>query len=481
MYYGITISPILETMSLSRKMMEIWAASYIFSYAMKNLSKKLYKKAVNFLVPYIENDEVFIEKDSGIGRFPDRIIFETQTDLDDYIDRCISDVKEELSGIVSDTIGENIDNVKTFIDSYIRISYIKTDKCDNPAEEISEYLNNLDYFNPPIKYNDYLQQFLVRERLFASKLKKIAGLKGFESVAEIASRASGIKIEDKGHADSEDDYYAKLKSKLKETDKEFLKAYKYIATVHADGDNSGEAVKKNSSKVSKSLFEFGKKAEEILNKWGCNTVFLGGDDMLFFSPILFEKENTVLDLIEELRKAYKEKLESAYGNKKPSISFGISITYHKYPLSEALKSSRSALSGKAKLIKNAICATIRKHSGQSFEFTESFDSKTYSKFRELLRSAIGKKCIEFPKSLHHKLSDLSSVIKCSDNLDAIFENFFNEDEHKAKFKEGLQSVKELLEIYKNEQKKNGKSFEELFGNFFSMISMIKLLEGRENE
>ena len=481
MYYGITISPIFETMSLSRKMIEIWAASYIFSYAMKNLSEKLYKKNVNFFVPYVEDEEVFSkEKDSGIGKFPDRIIIETQTDLDDYIDRCINDVKEELAEIVSGTIDENIDNVKTFINSYIRISYIKTYKCNNPVEEISGYLNNLDYFNVPIKYNDYLQQFLVRERLFASKLKKIAGLKRFESIAEIASRASGIKIKDKGSADSEDDYYAKLKSKLKEADKEFLKAYKYIATVHADGDNLGKAVRKNSSKVSKSLFEFDKKAENILNTWGCNTVFLGGDDMLFFSPILFEKENTVLDLIEELRKAYEEKLKSAYGDEKPSISFGISITYYKYPLSEALKSSRSAL-GKAKSKKNAICATIRKHSGQSFEFTESFDSRAYSKFREIMGEAIGKKCIEFPKSLHHKLNDLSSVIKHSDNLDAIFENFFNEDEHKAKFKEGLQSIKELLEIYKNEQKKNGKTFEELFNNFFSMISMIKLLEGRENE
>ena len=493
MYYGITISPIVETISMGRKMAEIWGASYMFSYMMKNLAIKLNddNPDVEFLVPHVE-DSLFEKRDNGIGKFADRIIIETKKEIDWDLNRSIQQIKEDVSEIIADAINEDKDRVFEFINAYIRIPYIKVfQDFKNPIKEVSRLLNNIDYFECPSDYKDYLQRFLIRERILKSRLYKDCGKKGYESVAEIASKGSGIKVSLTHGSDEDDKYYEVLKDKLKEKnkgkkkdkDKEpLLKVYKYIAIVHADGDNLSKVVEEKGKKTSKMIFDFTKKAEELLRDRGCNVVFIGGDDLLFFAPVYFKDEKTIFDLIDELKNAYDEAFKEFNKNTQSgiqtSLSFGVSISYYKFPLYEALKESREALFARAKSKKNAVCVKVRKHSGQLFEFTEQFDSDIYTDFKDLLKRALSDE-IEFPHSLQYKLRNLKALIENNINLDNFFENFFNEEIHKTKFKEGLIEVRGLLEKHKNRAKKG--SFDEEFNNLFSMLSMIKLLEGREDD
>ncbi|WP_025270215.1 Cas10/Cmr2 second palm domain-containing protein [Hippea sp. KM1] len=484
MYYGITISPIVETISMGRKMAEIWAASYMFSYMMKNLASKLKDNPdVKFLVPHVE-DSLFEKRDGGIGRFADRIIIETKKEIDGDLNRFVQEVKENVSELIADAINEDKNRVFEFINTYIRIPYIKVfQDFKNPIKEVSRLLNNIDYFECPSDYKDYLQRFLIRERILKSRLYKDCGKGGYESIAEIASKGSGVKVKfalDK----EEDDYYKALKEQLKESEEPFLKVYKYIAIVHADGDNLSKVVEEKGKKTSEMIFNFTKEAEKILLKKdrGCNIVFMGGDDLLFFSPVYFRDKSTIFDLIDELREKYDEAFKEFNKNTQSgiqtSLSFGVSISYYKFPLYEALKESREALFAKAKSKKNAVCVKVRKHSGQLFEFTEQFDSDIYTDFKNLLKRALSDE-IEFPHSFQYKLRNLKALIENNINLDNFFENFFNEEIHKTKFKAGLIEVKGLLEKYKNRVKKG--SFDEEFNNLFSMLSMIKLLEGREDD
>lgn len=491
MYYGITISPIVETISMGRKTAEIWAASYMFSYMMKNLAFKLRNNPdVKFLVPYVE-DSLFEKRDAGIGRFADRIIIETKKEIDGDLNRFIQQIKEDLSEIISDAINGDKDKVLEFINEYIRIPYIKVfQDFKNPIKEVSHLLNNIDYFETPLDYKDYIQRFLVRERVLKSRLYKECGKKGYESIAEIASKGSGVEVSLTRDSDEDDKYYEILKDKLKEKNKDkeenekepFLKVYKYISIVHADGDNLSKVVEEKGKETSKMIFYFTKEAEGLLKEYGCNVVFIGGDDLLFFSPVYFKDGKTLFDLIDELREAYNEAFKefnkNTHSGIQTSLSFGVSISYYKFPLYEALKESREALFAKAKSKKNAICVKVRKHSGQLFEFVEQFNSEIYSDFTDLLKSALSGE-VEFPHSLQYKLRNLKTLIENDINLDNFFENFFNEEIHKSKFSEGLNSVKGLLENYKNRAMKG--SFDEEFNNLFSMLSMIKLLEGREDD
>ena len=52
-YIGLTIGPIAKTLHQARKTREIWGASYLFSYLMKKIIKKLKDKDVKFVLPYL--------------------------------------------------------------------------------------------------------------------------------------------------------------------------------------------------------------------------------------------------------------------------------------------------------------------------------------------------------------------------------------------------------------------------------------------
>jgi len=452
-YIAMTIGPIVETISLARKTSEIWAASYLFSYLMKNIINELRQKdGVTFLIPFTQNDTLFEEKDDGIGKFHDRFILKSKTLTLDEVERVIEKHKDNLSRIIAKSIEPNEKIVRKYIFEYLQTYLIYTDKeFEHPILEISELLDSIELHTPLItSASEPLRQFLYRDVVLNSDLtkKSFGKRQSFKSIPAIAAQEDGDDIEQ---------------------NEKFKNAYRYIAIVHADGDNLSKLIKskKDSSKISESLFKFDEKTVETLNSFGAQTIFVDGDDLLFFAPVLHEDGRTIFDLVDALSHNYKSEVGS-----ESTLSFGISITYYKYPLYEALSKSRNALFGVAKHYngKNAVAVSCQKHSGQSFQFCIGKDEKGYETFTTLLHDVLNE-TIELPHAVHHKLSKLRYLIKESDvdRLDNIFENFFNEDIHKKEFKAGLNALESLYESIGVDEKSQKK--------IFSMLSVIKLLRG----
>jgi len=448
-YYGLTIGPIVNTLSLARKTAEIWMASYMFSYMMKNIAKKLYEEKVEFIIPYIDSTSFEIN-DEGIGMYHDRIIFRSDDFSLEKLDEIIKGVKKEFATIISEVIKKDKEDIYEFFKDYVYVYTFKSEKeYQNPILETYPILDNLEHHHNIYRYKTYIQEFLFRDKILQTSLAKSTKKTSFPSIMQIAAKDFAL-------SNKEDDY-----SKIEKRD-DFKQVYKYIAIVHADGDNLGKVVKDDKD-ISKKLFEFAKKAKNTL-KGKAETLFIGGDDLLFFAPVI-SKNGTIFDLIEKLRKDYRD----ALNDKRTTLSFGVSITYYKYPLYEALSLSRDALFNKAKKTnnKNNLAISVRKHSGQSFESVMEFDSEIYRNFKNLLENVLESK-IEIPHSIHHKLDSMKELIKEieTNQIDDMFENYFNEEDHQGQFKEGLNEIKELLKLQKDD-----------FENFFAELSMIKLLRG----
>ncbi|MEL6629682.1 MAG: hypothetical protein AAFQ92_29640, partial [Bacteroidota bacterium] len=164
---------------------------------------------------------------------------------------------------------------------------------------------------------------------------------------------------------------------------------------YADGDRFGSHIKNLNGDASKlqdfssRLFVFNLQAKELIENYGGAPVYIGGDDLLFFAPVANmlqvddSRPKTLFHLINQLDEAFHEAMgeKDAHGNLLPlslSMSYGVSLSYHKYPMNEALKEAADLLFSKAKdnythasqkahPEKNVVAFKVLKHSGQFFE------------------------------------------------------------------------------------------------------------------
>ncbi|HAL64480.1 MAG TPA: type III-B CRISPR-associated protein Cas10/Cmr2 [Bacteroidales bacterium] len=194
----------------------------------------------------------------------------------------------------------------------------------------------------------------------------------------------------------------------------FRPYHKYVAVVEADGDNIGETIKaigENADQIrsfSEALFNFSKAATEKIIGYAGKPVYSGGDDLLFFAPVasmvdeagnVMPTLKSIFGLLEEIDDVFtqniveNEKLKDLYkkdngGNskvKKPSLSFGISVSYYRFPLNESRDTAHCLLRKAKEGDKNKICFELRKHSGHSFPVTiDKSKSKSYGHFLELM-------------------------------------------------------------------------------------------------
>lgn len=454
-YIAMTIGPITDTMMLGRKTSEIWGASYLFSSFMKAVIKKLKaKEGVEFLIPYVHDDTLFESKDDGIGMFHDRFILQSAHLTLQDVHAIVEEEKEIVGRMIAESIKRDENKVIEFFKNYLQTYLFSSEQTyTNPVLEISAILDHMELHTPVFQSDeDYIRLFLNRNTLLHSSMIQTSFGKqnvSFDSIEAIAAQENNKDI-----AGST----------------EFINAAKYIAIIHADGDNLGAYIKdhENVAEVSKNLFEFDKQSVKIIKEFGGLPLFVGGDDLLIFAPVINKDKQTVFDLIDSLSQTYKESLSS----EKTTLSFGVSITYYKYPLYEALAKSRDTLFDVAKGYKdkNAVAVSIQKHSGQSFEFCIGKNESAYATFSNLIKSVLSEE-IELPHAIHHKIRGIKPLLSRlkKENLAETFENFFNEDMHKSKFKNGLEKIKELLNDL-------GLSLESQT-KFFAMLSTIKLLRG----
>ena len=449
-YIALTIGPIVDTLSLGRKTSEIWMASYLFSSFMKKVIKKLKQTGdARFLVPYTDDASIFETKDDGIGMFHDRFIMQTDGLSLSDVKAVIDEEKKALSAMIAASIKRDGAKVEEFIDSYLQTYLIQSDKeYENPIIDISTILDSIELHTPSLQAEeDYMRLFLNRDIVLNSQLAKDSfGKKpSFDSIEAIAAQES-------------------------DSDEAPKNAQAYIAIVHADGDNLGSYIKsqKDTSIISKNLFEFDKEAAKLIKDFGALPLFIGGDDLLFFAPVINKEKKTIFSLLDALSNSYNKALQTD----KSTLSFGVSITYYKYPLYEALAKSRDALFAKAKQQKgkNAVAFSAQKHSGQSFEFCISKSEEAYKKFTDLADTILAEN-LELPHAIHHKLYKHQALFENIDTsrLHTAFENLFNEDIHQNRFKKGLEAVAELFVTLGNTEQDQEK--------LFAMLSSIKLIRG----
>ncbi|KGM98503.1 type III-B CRISPR-associated protein Cas10/Cmr2 [Clostridium botulinum] len=507
----------------------------IIEKILKNLKNNIEDR---FIVPYVgkgASDEIF-QKSLKAGIFHDRFIFESRKNEFKLVNSIIEDVKNMVAQKVYEDINNyhekiknvtckqgndnnkfiqklndifidnNIkSNIKKYIKEYFQIYCVEVEIDEESIKnnniniifEVSKYLDavelNQKFINSEKK--NYLAYFLKNEIIKNSFLARDAFeqsntkdtkiskkyYKNYPSLSNIAMRDLGVKTDD-----SRDE--GELRNSYK---KERKKVHNYVAIVQADGDSISkviEGLKQSSNDKSQSFKEFSKKlydyaigAVDIIEKYGGFTIYAGGDDLLFIAPIINKTSGndckSIFELIDLLSEKFESKLRKYVkknSEKKPTLSFGMSVIHYKYPLYEALKDTEKLLSCDAKkykcfneyknktIEKDAIAFKVIKHSGQYYKLTLNKKLKSYKKFKEFLRKEItilnGKEnkregLINNLRTISNKLwvqENILNCIGCNLNmLENYFNNNFNEDYHeKDEVKESINHIRDLIfEIY----------------------------------
>lgn len=446
---------------------------------------------------------------------------------------------DKLSKEWAKRIGADKEEVKVYFKQYLRLHYLeyplpKVDPEASIAEQgkqltaqkkaqaeiiatLNQYLDTLELHHLPVgEDRDFLtpffkrinNSFLVRDAY--GKNHPILKDQGrFPSVPEFAAKELLDQLEkvnqnafqqlkythllsskpsaEVDQEENEDALYTQLKASFPD---DFRAYHKYLALVKADGDNIGKTlaaigeVDDNAltylREFSKNLYSFGKESARLIHEYGGNPVLIGGDDLLFFTPLKYDQKS-VFELVKELVQKFKTLVidhlpkvvldKLAKNQQTPSLSFGIHFAYYRYPLYEALKEVADLLDdAKEKLKRNAIAFALRKHSGQVIRSGFKADSNAFNEFIKILNTHTNGEAQPYFNSIAHKLSSiqvlLDGVATDQTRLDAFFTRQFNEPIHEQnqEFTEQLKDfIKHLfadagqLPLYEKNQER-GKGF-----------------------
>jgi len=268
---------------------------------------------------------------------------------------------------------------------------------------------------------------------------------------------------------------------------DFRLRHKYIAIVFSDGDKVGKTIASlgnDTAKIqdfSQELMNFSQKAAGQIADFGGLPVYIGGDDLLFLAPLINHQDRSLLELLNKLNNTFKE--QPSLQTSGATLSFGVSITYYKYPLGEAMEKVRSLLFGQAKHYtwrggeKNAVAFSVLKHSGQPFEATLGQSTCSFDLWTDLAKIRIGRE--DTLISVLYKLDVLFDLLVDAvqyNALDAFFDNHFNELVHgeQSAFLEKIKSfVHHIFWEHTNA------SAEEKKANLFGALRFIQFLTTNE--
>ena len=486
-YFALTIGPIYKTLSQAERTREFWGSSYMFSWIMREIILGMISKDLvsddQILMPHRKKHDRNLKV--GTGLYHDRMIAQIKSDKTAKVMDGFKTVTDEVLTAIADKKSPTLKNLQ----SYFRFNaiIIELQDSDNIIENISNYLDSLELQNPLFheawsidwaKTIVSLNKPFLYEDAFSDYNSRFV----FDSIPEIATRGlqrvnetEYQKLVQQFIKDKFDNNKTK-KKELEDQDEfinqisssdifknEFYNYHKYIAIVHADGDNLGETISKIGTsadqvkKLSKALFDFAKKSVEVISKYGGTNVYAGGDDLLFFAPVANGKQ-TIFSLINNLDELFKKEvcknpeLTSILGNPNPTLSWGVSISYYKFPLSEAIVNSRNLLFDDAKNYpdKNAVAFKLIKHTGQFFGATFGKGHKDYNEhFENLLNQSFASNA-DFLSSLQYRISSNEALLKevfrdadYATKVKNFFNNFFDEEIHSNK-KDFVEAVCNML-------------------------------------
>lgn len=389
-YIGLTIGPIFDTLSLASTPAALWAGSYLFSSLTRTICELLITEKYNIpkeniVSPYFEPEEELLNRKDGVGLFHDRVIFRVD-------DEHSFDINNQLQTLCSDTLRMisckfNVDYA--YLNEYVMISGCRF-TATNAILGSAKRLDCLELARPFVQMEDSNPLFSIFVNKGSDnsnqKIKELPAVKELEqwqllnkdgsirSIPDIA--ANGVPSSEK------------------------KKKHTYYAIVRSDGDNMGKILKNLNSDAeirlySKTCLQFCSSIAETVLTYGGITIYAGGDDLLAIIPLESKLSAEIPDLFALLKKAnqiFKNVFKNLFvtlnesndeaGNNRvnrafdlekdvPTLSFGVSVFYNKYPLYEALRDSQHLLFDIAK-DRSADpdrhdCTAIRfqKHAGQS--------------------------------------------------------------------------------------------------------------------
>jgi len=516
-YTAITIGPIYRTFKFAKKTREFWAASYIFSYLMKKiiLALKNEDSNINIVIPF--TDSVLLTGKNEAGLFPDNLVFHSEiVDINKFkeiTDKVLDNIADEIINHI------NCDN-KDYFKNYFQVYAIEKDFADNTLKKdiVKDLLGTLNILElqqkfVPLEPGCNMRSFLTKASFKAGKQHsflmqdakelKETDIVRFQSIIEISAKEIIDKLDENKKEAFEEALKNSFKNNevndkslieiLKEHD-DFKTHHKYIAILQIDGDSFGKINQyldnDEYQQFSQALAAYSLQIKDIISDYGGMPIYIGGDDVLAFVPVRNGDKN-IFTLLKEIDEIFKQKFKyfieknitDEKGNKiTPSLSAGISVTYYKYPLKEALDLSYNLLRNKAKNYqeKNAVAFQVIKHSGQTFCTVFNKKSKIYEKFNDLIKLNIDDS--QFFSSVIQKFFENFELLRMigqdKNRIKAYRENFFNENFHgtKDKFLDELENYIQLL-FTTNIPKTDNKIKEKLYAS----LRMVKFLNRDDNE
>lgn len=385
-YIGITIGPILNTLEEAGSPAALWFASSFFSDLTRRLCRVItgeggMEDAV-ILSPYYSDQ---IRMDDGVGKFHDRIIFFTEHYDRQRLEEMIVHVRGEMVQnflYPGQTLSE--EDIAAFLDKYLQIHFVVLDKekiSGSSILAVSPYLDAMELMKTfpadnacnPFKAifggggsgsNEYLKKSLLFKSVMGSNNQFINGQGNIRDIGEIAS------------------CMGRLDKKLKKS--------RYFAVVQADGDGMGHFLEAlddaGVTGFSKACLDYAGEAADKIARFGGMTIYAGGDDLLFLAPVENGDGQNIFGLCRAICQLFEMKMAAVFPKSQavPTISFGISIQYKKYPLYEALANAQRLLFDEAKkhcyrgmtdAAKNSMAIALQKHSGQTMALIVSNENQ----------------------------------------------------------------------------------------------------------
>ena len=474
-YIGITIGPIASTMNFVSSPAALWASSYMFSCVCRRICQQLIFsygiKYEDILSPYFDENDELLKRNDGIGLFHDRIIFEAG----DFNVKDLNGIRDT----VIQEISEAFEIRKDYLDEYVMITGAEYES-NRPLLDSGLILDSLELSAP----------FVARE-----ESNPIICSFNYSGRSEDESRSKKIKEIARQHLQIDENKWQLLSngnikslgqiassSNVNET----YKINKYYAIIRADGDNMSKIIssllsKEDYREFSKICLTYCAQVSDIVGAFDGFTVYAGGDDLLAVVPCENDLikdgshvSRTVFNLAKDISECFNKNFKkyvdairqanqaTEAGKQKliPSLSFGIFISYYKFPLYEALQESANLLFGDAKAPERKDCIAVRlqKHSGQSAHLilpNKCVD--TFLKLQEIVvdnrNSVINKKDSdeeEFLLSAAQKVvlfKRLFNLAETDQQIDNVFTNTFDAKEQQ-KFEADLVAVKDFLKACK---------------------------------
>jgi len=506
-YIALTIGPIYKTLAFARKTRELWGASYMFSYLMKKITETIPDK--NIILPSAET-EIYTLKHNGVGLFPDRLIFNVENSRFDF-DSFVQHIKNVKTDFAKKSFENNTDAQK-FVNDYLQIYFFEHElnETENPILKLSPMLDAMELqaqFVGKEKQNHIAtfldrvnNSFLVEDAFNKTKQKFLYLLKISTEELNRNDETKYKLIFQKAAGKETKEEQELIINNLKTAFKDDFRSYhKYIAIVHADGDFMGKVIGKLENKnlpvLSKSLFRYGKMSAQLIENYGGLPIYAGGDDLLFFAPVANKNEN-IFGLLNEIDERFKKeiienkelveiiKTLETEKHIKPSLSYGISISYYKYPMNEALENSRNLLfdvakkfKTKNKVEKNAVAFRVLKHSGQFFEATFNKESDSYKSLLKLIAATSSENDIlsSVPYKILSQPAVLQEIASDRTRIEYYIANNYNESVHKN-YKDFFKNLADFIFHTFNEYDSK-KSIDVLY----SGLRMVKFLIQKDNE